>query len=309
MREGLETPAPDGRSADPARTGSGDRSGASDAGPSLLAERSSPSVPWRALGIWFLLAAASVWFKVRYTSGSGAGALSASDAGPGGVEGAIDTALGVLGCVMILVGALAHRFVAGRGGGLRRPLTVNVSAWGMGAVLVTLAAGTPQFAIFVSLSVLAASLATGVYLTGWLPEMPGGTPLAVRDLTSARQAVLQRLWTMTDVAPERIETLLGRDFPVRNPGGVDALRRSLRSRFRPVRTQRRDRAAVDILQVPPPAIEEAVQVVSQHGRLFALERLHGPMSAMHRGWLGLHLGMSVLAATVIAGGLFTGVLW
>lgn len=314
MREGLETsPAPkDGRSARPADIGAGEPG--SIAGPDSDVGLSAPTpstsgLPWKTLGLWFFLAATAVSIKVRYTTGSGAGALSANDAGPGGAEGAIDTALGVLGCVMILVGALVHRLAGTRGVGLRRPLAANVFLCALGGICVGLASGlplgTPQAGLMVSLGALAASLVAGSYLTGWLPETPEGQVLGTADLTGTRQALLQRLWTLTDVPPERLESLLGVDFPG-GSGTVEALRRSLRARLRPVRRSRRERAAVDILQVPPAAVPEALRVVSEHGRLFALERLHSPMTALQRSWQGLHLAIAVVAALAVASGLLGG---
>jgi len=259
-------------------------------------------IRWKTVAGWLLLAAAALWLKVRYTSGAGAAPRGGVESGLGGAGGAFGFALGVLGCAMIVIGAVVHSFAKAPDSGARKPFALNLFLCSLGGVCVLLAATSPPLSARVAawpLVLVACSLAVGVYLIGWIPESQGGGRVAESELVHRRQLLLQRLWTLTDVAPEYLQRLLQNE--VRCGDGITgALGGSLRFRFRPLLRRRRMRAAVDILEVPTAAIPEALGVVSEHARVYALQVLAGPMTRLLTRWRRAHVVVCLLAGLIVA---------
>ncbi len=307
MREGLETSPPprDGKLPGRGSTTVEDMGPEAVPGPGPAQAEAlhvGLSIRWSTVIGWLLLAAAALWLKLRYTSGAGAAPSGGAESGLGGTGGAFGFALGVLGCAMIVIGAVVHSFAKAPDSGARKPFVLNLFLCSLGGVCVLLASTSLPLGLAVAawpLVLVACSMAAGLYLIGWIPESQAGGRLSESELVHRRQVLLQRLWTLTDVAPERLQRLLENEVPS-GAGVTGALGRSIRYRFRPVLRRRRTRAAVDILEVPKPAIPEALGVVSEHARVYALQVLAGPMTRVLTRWRRAHVVLCLLAGLIVA---------
>jgi hypothetical protein len=241
---------------------------------------------------------------LRYTRSGVSGAGGGPTIGFPGSLGHWGFGIGLVGCAMIVMGVLIYTFGKQSAASVRSSFTVHAFLCTMGGAYVLLSTGIaltgPAAAVTWSVVAVTLSLAAGAYLVGWLPETSEGVMLAPAELTQRRQLLLQRLWTMTDVPPERLEALLSRELPRGELSGVRALQASLRFRFRPVLRKRRLRAAVAILDVPAPGVPEAMRVAAEQSRLHAFLRVGFPLAAMVGLWRRLHVPLGLTASLLIA---------
>ena len=310
MRDGLDTPPrppsverePSGPvSVSQAQPGSGQelREASTDA-PFVP----SGQVPWGTLFVWLSLAVGAWFAEVRYTSPAAPDGVLSPGRGPFESMGAFGLVVGVVGCAMIVTGVLIYAFRESGDRGGRSPFAVHAFLCSLGGFYVLLAdgvafVGTGALSTW-AVMVVIASMAAGWYLLRWLPESRYGGELDWEQLARRRQGLLHRLWTMTDVAPERIEALLGREVPMGEVGSYRALKASLRYQFRPVWRRRRFDATVAILGVPAAAAPEALLMVAEQSRIQALLRLGTPLRSLLDGWRKIHVPVGLAAAILVA---------
>lgn len=267
--------------------------------------RTAPSGRYGIGLLWLILAGGAAVAADVFGPAAGPGAAGSNDFfGP---SGGFQLGLGLVGLALVAAGVLVYGLRRGsppaaRGIGPR--FTAHTFLCTLGAVCVLLHTG---FELTGSLSLLTwsvmsvvLSICAGRYLLGWLPVTHGGQPVEPSVVGERRQELLQRLWTMTDVPPHRLDELLGREVPRGEFGPLRALEISLRYRLRVRLRRRRVAAAVAILDVPKSIVPEAQSVVAEQARLLSIERLGSPLGGLVRIWQRVHLPLGVATTVLLA---------
>ncbi|MGI9629015.1 MAG: hypothetical protein ACR2QM_19445 [Longimicrobiales bacterium] len=257
--------------------------------------------------LWALLAGGAYLAGWEYYSTPAPGRAIRPDHSVFGPRGAFGFAAAAMGWAMILTGVVIYAIQKKRGPdsiGLSSRFGVHAFLCTLGCYFVILHTGFAFTggASLLSWSVLAmaVSVGSGAYLMGWLPESTDGRKVPTSVLAERRQQLLQRLWTMTDTAPDRIEYLLDHEIPVGEFGPVRALEISLRYRWRTRLRSRRLRAAVAILGVRDGAVPEAVEIVEKQAHVQSFLQLGTPFSLLARYWRAIHIPLGLVVSVVLA---------
>ena len=255
-----------------------------------------------------LVTAVGIW-GADYFSQPVAGRAGHPMHGVFGPTGTVGGAFGVAVPIVLSMGAgllLARRRLSALHGlgHISDWIRFQIGGVGFAFVLLVLNAGFAVNSwtgvVMGALGVTCLSGLVGSFVGFWRPVDRDGQAVTRQTLEARRSELVQALWIMTDVPPERVEALLARASIRQNPGYLAALQTAIHYRFNTRKRRKRLAAALAIAETPHPQLHHALELLAEQHLIQAQLALMDPLGVIHRIWLRVHLPLVVFSVLVAA---------
>ena len=172
-------------------------------------------------------------------------------------------------------------------------LSTGIHFSGLSAVLLLVGlgfSGVGSVPLLGAAGMTFAAALVGHYLHFWIPGSWNGSETHRDSMASRAKDLIESLWGIASVAPERLDDLIGREAGLGEEGLKSALVAPGDYRLRGRRREKRLVAVLSIAEVPPEMVPDALPLATENHRIRTFLNLAPALISLRRGWTILHAG-------------------